>query len=272
MLRHAPRSKKNRAIAGRSFQDELGSLAMHTEKAYWLPSHVRACSTATGTVLLDLRRNRYFGVGRNETIALRSLAGNWQNLAAAPVSFACDAEPLPMQEAVSIAEKLVQAGLLSTSAPEPAAFTTTQVDLQSLLTSVGHELDRKSAIRWRHIISFLRACTWARRSLRSRTLFLVAEEIGKQKNDAGAAFDSERAIELVGIFRRLRPHTFAARDQCLFHALALVRFLACYDVYPTWVIGVRTKPWAAHSWVQQGTLLLDANPEQVCEYTPILAV
>ena len=47
---------------------------------------------------------------------------------------------------------------------------------------------------------------------------------------------------------------------------------ACYDVYPTWVIGVRTKPWAAHSWVQQGTLLLDANPEQVCDYSPILAI
>lgn len=245
---------------------------MHTEKAYWLPSHVRACSTATGTVLLDLQRNRYFGVGRNETIALRSLAGNWQSLAAAPVSFASDAEALPVQEAVGIADKLVQAGLLSNSAPEPAAFTTTQVDLNSLLTSVGHELDRKSAIRWRHIISFLRACTWARRSVRSRTLFLVAEDIGRQKNVASAPFDNDRAIELVGIFRRLRPHTFAARDQCLFHALALVRFLAYYDVYPTWVIGVRTKPWAAHSWVQQGTLLLDANPEQVCEYTPILAI
>jgi hypothetical protein len=249
-----------------------GSLAMHTEKAYWLPSHVRACSTATGTVLLDLRRNRYFGVGRNETIALRALAGNWQNLAIAPSTFASDAEPLPAQAAQSIADKLVDAGLLSTSAPEPAAFTPTQVDLQSLLTSVGHELDRKSSIRWRHIISFLRACTWARRAVRSGTLFLVAEELGKQKNAAGAPFDRDRAIELVGIFRRLRPHTFAARDQCLFHALALVRFLSFHGVYPTWVIGVRTKPWAAHSWVQQGTLLLDANPEQVCEYTPILAI
>lgn len=252
--------------------DFPGSLAMHTQKAYWLPSHVRACSTATGTVLLDLRRNRYFGVGRKETTALRALAGNWQSLAASAASFAGDAEPLPRPDAEGIADKLVEAGLLSHSAPEPAAFTPTEVDLNSLLTSVGHELDRTASIRWRHIISFLRACTWARSSVRSRTLYLVAEEIGRQKAAAGAPFDNDRAIELVGIFRRLRPHTFAARDQCLFHALALVRFLAYYDVYPAWVIGVRTKPWAAHSWVQQGTLLLDANPEQVCEYTPILAI
>lgn len=245
---------------------------MHTEKAYWLPAHVRACSTATGTVLLDLRRNRYFGVGRRETIVLRSLAGNWETPATTSASFASDAELPPVPDAVRIADKLVEAGLLSQSAPEPAAFTTTQVDLQSLLTSVGHEIDKKASIRWRHLLDFVRACTWARRSVRSRTLFLVSEQIGRRKSAAGAPFDPDRAIELVGIFRRLRPHTFAARDQCLFHALALVRFLACYDIYPTWVIGVRTKPWAAHSWVQQGTLLLDANPEEVCEYTPILAI
>lgn len=245
---------------------------MQTEKAYWLPSHVRACSTATGTVLLDLRRNRYFGVGHKETTVLRSLAGNWDSPQTTSASFASDAQPPPLQDAVRIADKLVEAGLLSNSAPEPAAFTPTQVDLHSLLTSVGHEIDRRSSIRWRHIVAFLRACTWARRSVRSRTLYLVAEDIGRQKNLAAAPFDADRAVELVGIFRRLRPHTFAARDQCLFHALALVRFLASHDVHPTWVIGVRTKPWAAHSWVQHGTLLLDANPEEVCEYTPILAV
>lgn len=245
---------------------------MHTEKNYWLPSHVRACSTATGTVLLDLRRNRYFGVGHKETTVLRSFAGNWDSPATPSASFASDAEPLPMQDALRIADKLVEAGLLSDIAPTPAAFAPTQVDLDSLLTSVGHEIDRKSSIRWRHIVAFVRACTWARRSVRSRTLYLVAEDIGRQKSAAGASFDADRAIELVGIFRRLRPHTFAARDQCLFHALALVRFMASFDVHPTWVIGVRTKPWAAHSWVQHGTLLLDSNPEEVCEYTPILAI
>jgi hypothetical protein len=244
---------------------------MLSEKAYWLPSHVRACSTTSGTVLLDLRRNRYFGVGRKETRVLSSLAANWQDTPASS-TFTRDLDALPMEDAVRIADKLVEAGLLSKDAAEPAAFTPTVIDLNSLLTSVGHEVERKSPIRWRHIINFLRACTWARRSVRSRTLYVVAEEIGRKKNTAGAPFDAERAIELVGVFRRLRPHTFAARDQCLFHALALVRFLSAYDIYPTWVIGVRTKPWAAHSWVQQGTLLLDANPEQVCDYSPILAI
>jgi hypothetical protein len=70
----------------------------------------------------------------------------------------------------------------------------------------------------------------------------------------------------------LRPHTFAARDRCLFHSLALVNFLARHAVFPTWVIGVRARPWGAHAWVQHDKLLLDANPEQVCEFASILAV
>jgi len=245
-------------------------MIMHTPKAYWLPPHVRACATSTGTVLLDLQRNRYFGVGRKETSVLSTLTGNWQSGPATP--FGSELEALPLEDAVRIADKLVQAGLLSREAGVPAAFTPTEIDLNSLLTSVGHEVDRRSSIRLRHIIDFLRACTWARRSIKSRSLYLVAEEIGRKKNEAGAPFDADRAIELVGVFRRLRPHTFAARDQCLFHALALTKFLSSHGVYPTWVIGVRTKPWAAHSWVQQGTLLLDANPEQVCDYSPILAI
>ena len=76
----------------------------------------------------------------------------------------------------------------------------------------------------------------------------------------------------MSIFRRLRPYEFAAKDQCLFHALALLKFLAHYNIHPTWVIAVRPTPWAAHSWLQLGTLVLDCTPEEISGYTPILAI
>jgi hypothetical protein len=122
------------------------------------------------------------------------------------------------------------------------------------------------------MISFVSACFWAKRALRSRTLYSLACEVSARKAATNASFDVERTIELVCIFRKLRPFAFEAQDRCLFHALALVRFLARYDSYPTWVIGVRPKPWGAHSWVQQDNLILDGNPEDVCSFTPILAV
>jgi hypothetical protein len=236
---------------------------------YWIPSHVRVCPLLASTILLDLKRNRYFGIGTNETRALSTLALNWDqaNGSAATV------ERLAPDAAILMADALVEAGLLSRDAPaERTAFSGPPPDLSGVLTSAGHELSRGTSLRLAHIASFIAALAWTRRALRSRSLYSIACAVRDRKAAASGDFDECRAVELVGIFRRLRPHTFAARDRCLFHSLALVRFMARHDVFPTWVIGVRAKPWGAHAWVQQGKLLLDASPEHVCEYTPILTV
>jgi hypothetical protein len=240
-------------------------------RQYWMPPHVRACPTTTGAVVLDLKRNRYFGVGRNETRALFTLELDWSkaNLNAASLP-----EPLSLDAATRIAEDLVEAGLLSRNAPTPTddVLTPGTIDLGGTLTSVGHQINRSVTIRFSHAINFFRACAWAKHAVRSRTLYSVACQVSSNKSRRQESFDMERAIELACIFRRLRPFTFTAKEQCLFHALALVKFLSCYQVFPTWVIGVRARPWAAHSWVQEGSLLLDSNPEHVCEYMPILTV
>jgi hypothetical protein len=235
---------------------------------YWMPAHVRACPTSSGAVILDLKRNRYFGIGTKETRALFALERNWSqaNLHAGQLL-----EPMPLDSALRMANHFVAAGFLSRDIPEPA-LTTGAIDLSGMLTSVGHELGRSVNVGPIHFVRFLRACAWARKSLRSRTLYSVACEISSAKRELSQSFDPQRAMELVCVFRRLRPFAFTAKDQCLFHALALVKFLSYYHVFPTWVIGVRARPWAAHSWVQEGNLLLDSNPEHVCEYTPILTV
>lgn len=231
----------------------------HSGQHYWLPPHVRACPTTTGAVLLDLNRNRYIAIGSDEARALFTLTGR-------------ATEPMPPETAARFAPGLLKAGLLSHEPNTDGPTTLGDIDLNSTLTSVGHQLNRSSPLRPSHIINFLRACAWSRRALRSRPLYSVACEISDSKRQSTQAFDKQRAIELVCIFRRLRPFAFTAKDQCLFHALALVKFLSFYQVFPAWVIGIRAKPWAAHSWVQQGTLLLDSNPEHICEYSPILVV
>jgi hypothetical protein len=235
---------------------------------YWIPAHVRVCPLLASTILLDLKRNRYFGIGTKETRALSTLALNWNeaNGSAATV------EQLAPDVAMDMADALIEAGLLSRDVPAERAAFGAPVDLSGVLTSAGHELSRSSSLRLSHVASFVAALAWTRRALRASTLYSISCEIRDGKVAAGSNFDEAKAIELVGIFRRLRPHAFAARDRCLFHSLALVRFMARHALFPTWVIGVRARPWGAHAWVQQDKLLLDANPEQVCEYTPILTV
>jgi hypothetical protein len=242
---------------------------MHADlPRYWIPPHVRVCPLLASTILLDLERNRYFGIGTCETRALATLALNWTE-----ASGAAEVEPLAADAAIAMADALIEAGLLSREAPiDRASLCGIPPDLGGALTSAGHEVSRETSLRPAHIAAFLGALAWTRRALRSRTLYSIACEVRDRKVAGGRTFDAQRAIELVSLFRRLRPHTFAARDRCLFHSLALVRFMSRHAVFPTWVIGVRAKPWGAHAWVQQDRLLLDANPEHVCEYTPILTV
>ena len=238
-------------------------------KEFWMPPHTRVCVTATGAVLLDLKRNRYFGLGYREARSLYTLAANWS---AASMSSGRALEPMQPDDAARLADALIKAGFLTADPPTEAGPPITSIDSAAMLTSVGYELAAAPQLHLNHILAFLRACIWAKRAVDSRLLYSIACEVAKSKAGLTHDIDLQHTVELVSLFRRLRPYAFAAKDQCLFHALALLKFLAHYNIFPTWVIAVRPTPWAAHSWLQSGSFVLDCNPEEICEYTPILAI
>ena len=82
----------------------------------------------------------------------------------------------------------------------------------------------------------------------------------------------QAAYPLVEAFLHLRALYFTTKDECLFDSLVLVEFLARHGLYPTWVIGVSTNPFKAHSWVQVGDRVLNDLPERVSMFTPILVI
>jgi hypothetical protein len=245
------------------------AIGTHDQKEFWMPPHTRICVTATGGVVLDLKRNRYFGLGDREVRSLCALATNWS---AASTPAGHPIEPMPLDDAARLADALVKAGFLMLDAPTEAGLGFAAIESNAALTSVGHELSAAIRLRLRHIVAFLHACIWAKRAVDSRLLYSIACEVAAKKAAARHTIDLERTVELVCVFRRLRPYAFAAKDQCLFHALALLKFLSHYNIHPTWVIAVRPKPWAAHSWLQLGCFVLDCDPEEIGEYTPILAI
>jgi hypothetical protein len=244
-------------------------IGAHNSKEFWMPPHTRVCVTATGGVELDLKRNRYFGLGYREVRSLCALATNW-SAASMPAGY--PVEPMPREDAARLADALIKAGFLMPVAPTEAGPAFTAIESNAGLTSVGHEVSAAVRLNLRHIVAFLRACLWAKRAVDSRLLYSIACEVAAGKIEAPQTPDLQHTIELVCVFRRLRPYAFAAKDQCLFHALALLKFLSHYNIHPTWVIAVRPAPWAAHSWLQLGSFVLDCNPEEICEYTPILAI
>jgi hypothetical protein len=234
-----------------------------------MPPHTRVCVTATGAVLLDLKRNRYFGLGYREARSLSTLAANWSS---ASMSSGRALEPMQLDDAARLADALIKAGFLTAVAPTEPALQVASFDSNAALTSVGYELAAPPQLHLHNIIAFLRACIWAKRAVDSRLLYSIACEIAESKARITNDIDLQHTVELVSVFRRLRPYAFAAKDQCLFHALALLKFLAHYNIFPTWVVAVRPTPWAAHSWLQLGSHVLDCNPEEISGYTPILAI
>jgi hypothetical protein len=244
-------------------------IGTHDKNEFWMPPHTRICVTAAGAVLLDLKRNRYFGLGYREARSLCALATNW-SIASTPAGHPL--EPMPLDDAARLADALVKAGFLTPVAPTETGPSFTAIESNATLTSVGHERSVTVRLHLHHSVAFLRACIWAKRAVDSRLLYSIACEVAANKAVAPQTIDLERTIELVSVFRRLRPYAFAAKDQCLFHALALLKFLSHYNIHPTWVIAVRPRPWAAHSWLQLGSFVLDCNPEEICDYTPILAI
>ncbi len=76
----------------------------------------------------------------------------------------------------------------------------------------------------------------------------------------------------VAAYLRLRPFALTSHDRCLNDSLTLVHFLASQGLFPQWVIGVRVRPFCAHSWVQSGGVVLNDLPERVRAYEPILVV
>lgn len=247
----------------------MPDIGTNKNKEFWMPSHTRVCVTATGAVVLDLKRNRYFGLGYREARSLSTLATNWT---AASTASGGAIEPMQLEDAARLADALIKAGFLTAVAPTEPGPQFASIDSNATLTSVGYELGAAPQLNLLHIVAFLRACIWAKRAVDSRLLYSIACEVAQNKANAPSDVDLERTIELVCVFRRLRPYAFAAKDQCLFHALALLKFLSYYHVFPTWVIAVRPAPWAAHSWLQLGTLVLDCSPEEIDGYTPILAL
>jgi len=87
---------------------------------------------------------------------------------------------------------------------------------------------------------------------------------------AGAP-DFDRARSLVRVFARLRWY-YPRPYLCLFDSLALLHFLARFDLFPDWVFGVSADPFEAHCSVQLGDVVLNDTVERVSALIPIMSV
>ena len=240
-------------------------------QSYFLAPHVYPCVMDDHVVLRDLARDKYVGVGREQMGTLAAQVKGW------PVNdSAITAQDTlrPSSRADAVLEKMLAAGMLTTDASVGKEARPLQMP-DALMPLVEPQLEWRPALGVVEIVRFLFASALTALMLRFLPIRTVMGGVMKRKAaavDRGPPFDAEVARRATAAFIRLRPLVFGAQDRCLYDSLSLTRYLSYYGQFPSCVIGVQTGPFGAHCWVQEGTIVLNDEPEYIRRFTPIFAV
>lgn len=231
-----------------------------------LADHVRGCRVDDQVILLDLHRNKYLGIGGPQLAALSTLIEGWPSDKEDSMhgidafALARWIEPLQRQSMLTDTPRTM----------EPLAI------LAEPLQSLNAEGDGgTSAFEWHQLPQLWHAALVTSLWLRRRSLAEIANDVAsmrRHRDPDADDIDADTLRAAVCAYMGMRPFAFTAHDRCLHDSLTLIRFLAGRNLFPRWVIGVRTRPFSAHSWVQSGELVLNDLAENVRRYQPILVV
>jgi hypothetical protein len=233
-----------------------------------LADHVRACHVGDRLVFLDLRRSKYIGVGGPHLAALSALLAGRSDVD--------DPQALPANTVLLdrwIGRLRSHQLLADAQMGEPPPSIATLPDaVQGLAT----EDDAIAATtNWHHLLRLWRSVAVTSRWVRRLSLVEIAERVAALRTGQATLVQGQRSEALraaVLSYLHLRPFAQTSEDRCLNDSLALLHFLAAQGLFPHWVIGVRARPFAAHSWVQCSEVVLNDFPEHVRQYRPILVV
>ncbi len=233
-----------------------------------LADHVRACRVGDRMIFLDMLRSKYIGVGGPQLPALSaamSIRWSADDTAVAPV------QPAVLDEWLHCLDKQ----RLLSNAPSSEPVRQQPMLLEAVAGLSADDEDLAAGSEWPNLVRLWRATIVTAAWLRWRNLVDIAnrvEALRTRHGRRGEGFAADTTRASAASYLRLRPFALTSQDRCLYDSLALVHFLATQGQFAQWVIGVRLNPFAAHSWVQSGGVVLNDQPERVRRYQPILIV
>jgi hypothetical protein len=236
--------------------------------SYFLSPHVHVCVAGKQVVLLDLKRDKYLSLAHPHPV------GRWVRGWPLPSDCApSDPSVIAAGPENGLLAKMISQGLLVADPMKgkEAAPVVTQQPRDAL---VEYDLDTRTRTNVEQLWNVLKAHAAARWGLRHRPIKAVVEAAQRRKRQAqpGLTADLGAMRPLVTAFLYLRPWFYTARNACLLDSLTLINFLAAYDFFPQWVFGVKTDPFYAHCWVQEGDCVFNDTPDYVRGFSPILVV
>ena len=238
---------------------------------YYLSPHTFVCLSNGHYVFLDLKNDDYLCLRRAHTDAVRDVLGHEvvNNGVSTVDRRAADCDAMKSE----IVRELVKSKLLVEDPSEGKEISKGIIDAP--VASLIDQLNSNSpAIGAREVRRFFLAAIEAAVSLRYRSLERTVRRIEERKtvrNNESRSVDGGTLVELFHVFQTLRP--FYPRPYlCLFDSLAYLNFLSRYNLFPTWVYGVKVEPFFAHCWVQAGDKVINDSMHRVRDYTPIMAI
>lgn len=238
-------------------------------QSYQLAPNVYFCWVDDGGVFLDLGKNKYSGIALPEARVLSTwipeLSGG---------EFEIQSEQSdPQAISDDLAQAFIGAGFLTTSVVPRRSVAPPKLRCTESFSSAPYDVSN-GPIRSAHIYHFAVAYLYVAVQLKLRRLRQIVHSFQNSKAVAlpGQEPSASELLSLLTIYRQLRPWFFTAYEQCLLNSLVLAEFLHRFNVRPDFIIGVTTKPFFAHAWVQKGNVVLDDTVEMVSYFTPILTV
>lgn len=232
---------------------------------YYLSAHLRHCLIDDGVVLLNMATEKY--------LALPPGARQIFELATACINDSAHEALFSAEQHESI-QALVREGVLT---PDPSkgvsAMPATRLVSDSLLAT--SQLGPPEQIRLRDLLTFTASALRAMYELKFSRLDKTARRIQRKRQkveDSWSAADHPSIRELFLRFRRMRVWLYGSSGRCLLDSLVLTEFLLRNNVPASVVLGVSTKPFSAHAWVQLRDLALNDRAERINFYTPIMVI
>ena len=236
---------------------------------YLLNRHVFICQGQTHTILLDLRKDRYLAVTEEQAEVLCRFVPDW------PVSTRKKSANGPQANATALLVRMTQAGILTTSQPDGKTASPIAIPTATS-TFVGEYHDTPARIGAARLRKFIVSVAEAGGRLRMGGLESTVRRLQTRRSEVSNRMRTSAPLaamrDATDAFEFLRPLFLTQKDGCLLNSVALVEFLSHEELHPLLVIGVRTRPFAAHCWVQEGPVVLNDLPEQIRKFVPILAV
>lgn len=240
-----------------------------SRQRFFLSEHIFICPANHHWIVLDVKGDRYISIARRHLTLLGPWLHGWQEQ-----HDRSDRESLdPHSEVAQLVDELVSQGILCAGGDgakevRPLDFSKPNADLptRTARVNVVMRFARARAVIW--------ACRTADHNLQNFSFESVVRCVMARRQAALAArraFDVKKAASLVATFNSLQLF-YPRRQLCLPSSLALIEYLARYQLFPAWRFGVKPDPMQAHCWIQEEGLVINDTVEHVSEFIPIMQI